>query len=474
MKRMLSLILIACMMLALVACGSSQSSAPAETQPKDTRFRVGYARANITPSSPVGLTCYGNTSERIHKTVLDYLYLTCVAITDAEDNTIILMSIDLTGMANVAANSVRAEVSDATGVPKENITISGTHTHSGPDFGSVSTHVNKIVGDLALEAIADQSYADMYIGDSNTVNLNFVRHYVMDDGSVVGDNHGDPTGKEYTGHVSEADSQLQLIQFKREDGKKDVIMANWQAHASITGGSTKYDMSADFVGAFRDCMEKELDCQFVYYQGAAGNLNATSRIGGECANTTNPKNYRVHGELLTGHAKEALADMTLLDPGLIKVHTEDYIAECQHADGELVNYASLVIAYYQQGHTAAETQIYAMQYGIASYYHAVAISNRGGLGATDNIPITTIQMGNVGLATIPGELFDTCGMYIKENSPYDMTFVMGYCNGAVSYLPTAEAYEYGCYEADIGKFVPGTAEALAERHVELLNELSGK
>lgn len=470
MKRLVSLLIIICILFGLTACGKAGGEGET-TQPKDTRFRVGYARVDITPQNPVGLTCYGNTSERIYKNILDYLYLTCVAITDADDNTVLLMSIDLTGLATVSANTVLTKVSEVTGVPKENITLSGTHTHSGPEFGAVATQVNKLVGEVAQAAMDDRSYADMYIGSTNTVGLNFVRHYVMNDGSVVGDNHGDPTGKTYTGHVSEADSQLQLIQFKREDGKKDVIMANWQAHASITGGSTKYDLSADYVGAFRDCMEKELDCQFAYYQGAAGNLNATSRIGDENANTTNPKNYRVHGEMLTNHAKDALANMTAVKPGLIKVHTEEYIGECQHADGELVNYASLVIAYYDEGHTAAETQVYAQQYSIASYYHAKAISGRSANGETDTIPITSIKLGNVGLATIPGELFDVSGMYIKENSPFDMTFVMGYCNGAVSYLPTADAYEYGCYEADIGKFVPGTAEALAERHVEILNEL---
>ena len=129
---------------------------------------------------------------------------------------------------------------------------------------------------------------------------------------------------------------------------------------------------------------------------------------------------------------------------------------------------------YAEGHTIGETKTYAEQFGIHSYYHAKAISGRSGNGATKEIPITTITMGNIGFATIPGELFDVCGQYIKENSPMDMTFVMGYCNGAVGYLPSEYAFSYGSYEVDITAFVMGTAEAVAKRHVEILTEMSAK
>ena len=474
MKKTLSLFLICCLLFGLAACGAAQAPAQTETEPKDNRFRVGYARENITPSTPVGLTGYGNTSERLHKNVLDYIYLTCVAITDAEDNTVLLFTVDMGNMLMASSKTIRDKASSVTGVPIENITVSSTHSHSVPEFGAISTQIIKATEKVSKEAMEDREYADMYIGDTNTVGLNFVRHYVMDDGSVVGDNFGDATGKTYVSHTSEADSQLQLMQFKRDGDKKDVILANWQSHPHITGGFSKYDLSADIVGAFREYMEKDTGCLFAYYQGAAGNINPTSKIGGENANTSNPRNYRVHGELLTGHAKDALAEATLLEPGVIKVHTEDFVADYFHGDGELTNYASLVIAYYDEGHTPAETKKYAEQYGIHSIFHARAISNRSVHGQTGIIPITTIQIGCVGLATIPGELFDTCGVYIKENSPYDMTFVMGYCNDSVGYLPSEFAFGHGSYEVDIGNFAPGTAEKLAQRHVELLKQLKGE
>ena len=473
MKKLLSVLLICCLLMGLVAC-SSAGGETATTAAKDERLRVGYAREDITPKSPVGLTGYGNETERKHKNVLDFLYLTCVAITDKDDNTVIMMTIDLGNMIDSAGNTVREKVSKATGVPRDNITLSCTHSHSVPAYGSISSQVLQAAAKAAKAAMEDREYADMYMGQTNTVGLNFVRHYVMDDGSVVGDNFGDPTGKTYVKHTSEADSQMQLLQFKRE-GKKDVLMVNWQSHPHITGGFSKYDLSADIVGAFRDCIEKSGDYLFAYYQGAAGNLNPTGKVPGDNANTSEPKNYRVHGELLTMHAKEALANMTQLDAtGSIVVHMERFEGECFHGDGDLAAYASDVIAYYDQGHTPTETRLYAIEQdkGIHSVYHARAILNRTGHGATESFPITTIRIGEVGFATIPGELFDTNGMYIKENSPMKMTFVMGYCNGSVGYLPSEFAFGHGSYEVDTGVYAKGTAEKVASRHVEILNELA--
>lgn len=65
-------------------------------------------------------------------------------------------------------------------------------------------------------------------------------------------------------------------------------------------------------------------------------------------------------------------------------------------------------------------------------------------------------------------MFSDQGLYIKENSPFDTTFIITGNNG---YLPSAEAYDYRSYEADTGLFAKGTAEMLAEKYVELLEGL---
>ena len=52
-----------------------------------------------------------------------------------------------------------------------------------------------------------------------------------------------------------------------------------------------------------------------------------------------------------------------------------------------------------------------------------------------------------------------------------MTFVLGYCNGAYSYIADEKAFGYDCYEVNTRRFPKGTAEAIAEAHVQLLQKL---
>ena len=73
---------------------------------------VGYGRADITPDQPAPMAGYGTASKRLHETVLDPLYATCVAITDDQDNTLLLFSQDIirshndTGPEMIHAKSV--------------------------------------------------------------------------------------------------------------------------------------------------------------------------------------------------------------------------------------------------------------------------------------------------------------------------------------------------------------------------------
>ena len=56
---------------------------------------VGYGRSEITPTISVPLAGYGNTLTRMSQGVLDPQYTSCTAITDANDNTVLLITNDI-------------------------------------------------------------------------------------------------------------------------------------------------------------------------------------------------------------------------------------------------------------------------------------------------------------------------------------------------------------------------------------------
>lgn len=470
MKKTVCLILSAMMVLGLFACGTCSGEDIPTTTESPKYFMVGYARENITPSTPVALSGYGNADERKHTEVLDYIYLTCVAMTDTEDNTFLFYSADLCSNSDASLGNIRASVSAATGLPSDNIMFNSSHTHSAPTGSGLGPLLQDAAVKAAEAALADCKPATMFAGTAETDGINFVRHYYMNDGSVVTDNHGSATGKTYVSHTTEVDEEMRVLKFVREGGK-DVVLVNWQSHPHITGGSTKTSLSADIIGMFRMYLEQEADCLFAYYQGGAGNINPTSRMKEENANPD--KNYKVHGQLLTETCLEAMENMTQLQTGPIKHIKEIYDCATNQEDMDLASAAASVKGYYEEGHTIGETATYAKTLGLESLYHANAISSRGSLGDKLSIEINAFVIGDFGWTMAPCEMFDSTAKYIRENSPCEFTFSCGYSNGAGGYFPTLECWEYGAYEVDTTKVARGTAEALGDHFVKLLNQLHG-
>ena len=72
---------------------------------------------------------------------------------------------------------------------------------------------------------------------------------------------------------------------------------------------------------------------------------------------------------------------------------------------------------------------------------------------------------------LPGEAFVETGLALKEAGA---SFVVGYANGWVGYLPIRRAYGQGGYEVDVGpwsRVAPGSAERLEAAGRALLKQL---
>ncbi len=66
--------------------------------------------------------------------------------------------------------------------------------------------------------------------------------------------------------------------------------------------------------------------------------------------------------------------------------------------------------------------------------------------STIKIEIEAIRIGDFVVATFPGEPFAQIALNIKKDSPFKNTFLTGYTNGHIRYVPTADAYKELGYE----------------------------
>ena len=96
---------------------------------------------------------------------------------------------------------------------------------------------------------------------------------------------------------------------------------------------------------------------------------------------------------------------------------------------------------------------------------------RSGAWSSTDPEMNAISIGEVALVTLPQEMFDSDGKYIKEESPFAMTLIMGYACSTAGYAAPDWAGPNGGYETVNGPFKLGTAEMFKNHYIKTLQLL---
>ena len=439
-------------------------------------MKIGFYRVDITPTEPVPLTGYSNDDKRISDNVLSPLSATCVACSDETGSTALLIQMDALLISAWFAKELSGRISEATGLPVENIVIHANHLHSAPNL-SAKHHETIVrydemilsrITDCAVQALEDRKIVtSAEMARTNTKGLNFVRHYVLVDGSYKGDNFGDLNDSPYEGHTTEADPEMRLVKFHRMGGA-DVVIANWQSHPHRTGGVLKKDVCADILGVMRDEMEDKLKCHVVYFNGGAGNINPTSRIPEENVVGT----YVEQGLALARYALDAEGSYTPLALGDVKVCSKTVWEPLNRPDPAILETCIKIRDYWRETNDSMGSKRLSNQYGINSQHAAMRFIDRINMKQEGfNYPFTAICVGDMGFVAVPYEMFDTNGKYVRDCSPFAQTIVASCCNDYMNYVPSAYGFDHGCYEADSSRARPGAGERFAYTLVRMLRSL---
>ena len=467
MKKLITAFLALSLILGLCACGGTE--APEGTTAPASNLQIGFARECITPDTPVPLAGYGNTTKRISTQVLDDIYLTCLAFSDGK-NTVLLYTQDLLISTNNWVPNLRATIQFDLGVPSENIMFAATNNHSGPDSRNKDAAMLQFtekyeaaVLKAATDAMNDLAPAVLYSTTTNTEGMNFVRHYYLTDGSVAGEFYGDFSAAPIDRHTAEPDTEMVLVKADRPEGKKDILLMNYQVHPNLTSGEKKTDLCADFVGPTRDKIEADTGMLCAYFTGATAELDPTSRIESE----QHGMDYIAYGQKLAQYAIDALPNMKLLEGDGIKVQRLAYNCAVNHYDEELAAEAERVVALWKETDIDTGNEL-ARELGLSSVFHAEVVAARPSRPDKKPIELNAFSVGGLGFVTAPYKMYSINGKYVKENSPMEATFVLSEANEAWPNIAAKEAYAYGSYESDCSYYAEGMGERLAEIFVDML------
>ncbi len=502
MKRIISLLLVVMMLASLAACAgtpddntddntadivevnSDESAVTTEdlwvSKPSaseyDGVFKAGYARVVINPKLPA----YIGDNKMVK--FMDDLYATCIAVHDG-NNTALLYTVDAKNIGPKVYATLKLRISVATKVPKDNIIISATHSHSAftpIDEPNKSTDESLIkwtsdlqtyMANIGKEAIADMEDAEIYAGIANTPNMAFVRRYRHADGTYS--NKGTVAGlkstTEIVAHAAEPDRDLQMIRFVRAN-KKDIVMTNWQGHLAAAIDMFPNAVTADLANYVRKTVEfGDEDILVAYFQGASGNLNLTTPIPA----LEKYNNYQAVGKALGKTVLEniAIENLTKLQAGEINGMGTNFEAKVRKHSEERIAQANEVMAL-ETGSDAQKALM--VKYNFNTLYAPKSIIHSVKDSEYQTFALSALSFGDLGFIGAPYEMFDVSGMQVKETSPYKMTFVLTCAGGYWGYVPSEEYYTtFRGYEYDTTEFAMGVAEDVVAEFIRMLKELRG-
>lgn len=395
-----------------------------------TGFAAGFGKVVVNPESGVGLGGFGNADERTSTHVTDDICISCAAVTDQE-KTLLLFSLDSIGTTKTVWNFISKQMEKEFGIPQDCILINSSHSHSAPAINVSLPNVTKYMQTFyqgafqaARIAMADLDRCELKYAKTETKDLSYIRRYIKKDtGDFVG-NWPSTLDPAFYDHESYPDEEMLILYFDRVN-QKDIVLCNWQCHVTNVGTRTGGQVSSDYAGAFRDYVSEKLDVHCAFFQGAAGSTIPFGKLKGEKTNG----DYKKHGQEIGDTLISALPNLTSVSDTKIETFTKQI--ELQHNEKQVKNMGS----------------------------------------QTQKVSLCTFAIGDIAIATSPNEMDHRLGKYVKDNSPYTMTFMSAYSNGNYGYIPAESSFANGGYEVDSCRYVPGTGEQMAKELVDMLNLL---
>ncbi|EEF61450.1 neutral/alkaline non-lysosomal ceramidase N-terminal domain-containing protein [Pedosphaera parvula] len=425
------------------------------------------------------------------------LWVTALALSD-NTTTALFLDIDIQILTNQVADRIRATVSQATGLPVQNIRASATHTHSGPvpykswiekGFEMVEPWFENLYrwcAEAAVEAIANLQEVTVRSGRGEC-HINVNRRATSPKGDLfLGKNRSGP-----------CDHEVVVVKLDELDSTPVATLVNYACHPTIMGPPNRL-ITPDYPGAMKRVVEEAVGGHCLFLQGAAGDQGPVQGFQGD------PKLYRKLGAVL-GHevAKIAL--------GLNHVPSGESFKEIIPSGAPLGMYneqfatiagtpvqvldcevpvplreglpekkpATEKLQFWKDKLTAARARNDEPAITEAIYMARradIQLRMADDFGGKTNAGVRThiIRFGDIAFVGCNIEPFCEIGMYVKKHSPFPITFMSGYTNGRMAYMATAEEWPKGGYEVENSPFGQSAAESLQREIIQSLHSLVEK
>lgn len=406
--------LLVCCALAIAVLGLSAE----RNQAAD--WQAGFAKVVITPETPMFASGYGGRNKPSEGAVND-LHARAAALRDPAGKTLVFVSTDLIGVPAGMAKIVCDAVEKKHGLKRADVMISCSHTHCGPaldddlsymlameekDWEQIRSYQKilnaKLVG-VIDRAMANLSPAQLASGSG-------VARFAA--------NRRNPKG------LGPYDHAVPVLRISTADGKtlRGVIFG-YACHSTVL---SFYNWCSDYGGFAMDYLEEQHPgATALFFAGCGGDQNPLPRRTVELS--------QKYGRMLAFGVERALeSKMKPVAGGL-------------RADFRLVDleYASIPDKAAIEKNLKSSSRYERARAGVLLR----KLEQDGKLSKTYPYPIQVWELGEgITWVALGGEVVVDYALRLKRELGADRTWVAGYSNDVMAYIPSERVLEEGGYE----------------------------
>ncbi len=454
-----------------------------------TSLKAGAATSNITPE--IGLDIIGGFAPIPSTNIHDELHARCLVLDDGHTK-IALVVCDLLGISRSLSLSAREQIEKATGIPSQNVMISGTHTHSATsalgerwynsdqELDDYLKFVTRRICDGVRRAVHNLRPAQVGFGSVDVPEHVFNRRWFMQEGSPA---LRSPFGKvdkvrmnppggvpELIEPAGPIDPTVSFIAVRDLSGRMISIFSAYSLH--YVGGVAGADISADYFAIFCESLKKQIpdsgdDPPFVALlaNGTSGDINninfRTPRPGKPAY-----EQMRYVAEDVARKVHDSLANVTWQETTTLATRYRELDVKWRTMEPALLDWAL---------QTQTNPENIGKPNDIAVIY-ADRVQRLAKASPETKLPVQVLRIGDICIGTSPCETFAEIGIDYRKRSSVSHSFMVELAHGYYGYLPTPRHFELGGYETWPGTnyLEPTASEKITGALLEMTSEVAPK
>ncbi len=427
----LMILLFGCCLLGVTLSGK----ASADAVPTDAGWKAGVARVDITPAEPLWLAGYAGR-DRAAENTLHPIWAKAIALEDQGGNRAVLVTADILGFPKAMSDRIRDRIEADHGLGRAQIILSASHTHSAPVIDDSLLCIYPIDGaELARILAYAHRLEDMIlalVGDA-VDNLAPAALFAGNGVARFAVNRRNNSERDLTPimtPVGPSDHAAPTLTIKRADGEIAAVVFGYACHATVLDG---YAWNGDYPGFAQLAVEERFPgATALFFAGCGADQNPLPRRSVALA--------RQYGQTLAAAVIRAVEDRSRPLDARLAVAYEEVMLELESApDADTYRARAASSGGYEQ--RCNQGMLDRLESGET-------------LPAAWPVPVQVWRLGDQTLVAIGGEVTVEYSIGVKERLG-DETFVMGYANDVMSYLPSERILEEGGYEGHSSQLIYG-------------------